>query len=169
MQNNPFLIKSVPKLKIDFFTLNWVFDELFTKNIIRYQLQEADITGVSFKEVTRYKDKMPFTEICQLKIMHTLDGGLDPYNCNVETCEDHQSSEPFKKYNYPLIGGVTIKEDVFPSSVDFVKSREWFGSGSESNRLMLCSKKVYSQANRNKWKGLKFTPIFHEQTNLENT
>lgn len=169
MQNNHFLIKSVPKLKIDFFTLNWIFDELFVKNFVKHQLQEADITGISFKEVIRYKDMVPFIEICQLKIMHILDGGLDPYNCIIETCDDHQSSEPFKKYNYPLLGGVTIKEDVFPTSVDFVKSREWFGSGAEAHRLMLCSKKVYNQANSNKWKGLKFTPVFHEQVHFENT
>jgi hypothetical protein len=168
VQKEPFKIKGTPKQKLDVFCLNWVFDEVFIKENVKITLQEMNISGGIFNPVIHSKLGQPIEELYQLKVDSILEGGLNPYNCTLEECNHHQTKATSIKYNRPLIGGLTFNEDIFPKDKDIVKTDEWFGSGKESHRLILCSKKIFSTAMNERWKGLKLSPIFHEKAFFEN-
>ncbi len=163
IQKSNFLINGMPKLKVDIFCLNWIFDELFVREPVNQVVKESAIRGVTFDIVIHSKTKRTLEGISQLKVDYILKAGLDSYNCNIEKCRDHKTGATEIKYNYPYKGGVTLDKSIFPKEIDIAKTNEWFGSGHEAHRLILCSRKFYDLAIKEKWKGLKFSPVFHNR------
>jgi hypothetical protein len=167
-QNKYFQLKtSMSEVKSDIFGINWVHDALFMKDELKTVYESSGVKGLEYIQVIQNKDKIPFDNFFQIQPSNKLKGGVDAYNLNTELCQNHQSSQTSIKYNYPMIGGITIDEKLFPTDVDLVQMKDWFGSGGDAHQPILCSRKFYELVKENKWKKVGFTPVFHEHVKFE--
>lgn len=62
-----------------------------------------------------------------------------------------------------MIGGYMFDKGIFYEAPDIVESEEYFGSGASAHKLQIVSKRFKEIAEKNKLKGLSFTPIVHEK------
>ena len=183
IQNAPFYLKQVPKQKnSQFWGLHWVFDVVFVRPETKEVLIREGITGISFLNPRLYKKDLVIEEVSQIMIQSSLPPGLMPYNLKDVTCkymneEDVNLSEKWQnpkeatfcsrhKFNFPMRGGLTFNEKIFDNAPDFVQSYEWFGSGASAIRPIIVSKRFKQVIENNKIRGLKFTPIFHEEADI---
>jgi hypothetical protein len=66
------------------------------------------------------------------------------------------------KYHFPKRGGLTFDETIFDANNDIVTTNEYFGSGALAFRLPIFSKRIKTIIEREKLRGISFTPIFHK-------
>lgn len=102
-----------------------------------------------------------------------LPKGFDSYNTKTITCrinnEENNNKNPDSKccgrikFHHPMVGGYLFDKKIFNLDYDIVNSFEYFGSGGNANRLQIVSKQFKLIVDKNKLKGLKFTPIVHER------
>jgi hypothetical protein len=183
IQNAPFYLKQTPKQKnSQFWGLHWVFDVVFIRPVVKNLLLKEGITGISFLNPRYHKKDLPIDEISQFIIQSSLPPGLITYNLKEITCkymneEDVELPEKWRnskeatfcgrhKFNFPMRGGLTFKKEIFDGAVDIVQCNEWFGSGALAMRPIIVSKRFKQFVENNKLRGLKFTPVFHEEADL---
>jgi hypothetical protein len=174
VQNGPFRLKAEPKQSnSQFWGLHWEYEPVFVQKQTKNILENQRIKGIHFSQPVLDKKSIPVSNLYQLNIDTVLTEGFDGYNTNTITCkinneEDLNTNPDLKccgriKFHHPMIGGYLFDKSVFNPALDIVLSNEYFGSGSSANRLVIVSKRFKDCVDKNKLKGLKFTPIVHER------
>ena len=120
-----------------------------------------------------FKGDRPAPKTQPFHIVKILDKGFDNYNTKTITCkfnnEENCNNERENdycgriKYHHPMIGGYCFDKNVFDSDYDIVETYEYFGSGASANRLQVVSRRFKEIVEKNKLKGVVFTPIVHER------
>ena len=138
-----FRIKKAPKWgKRSFFQLNWVGDELFVSNRARQFLEQKNITGISFKEVTNKTGTEIFPDVQQMFIHNLLSKGIVENNASIKksyVCPKCGS----KKYIGSGVGMMQFHKEIFTNAPDVVKTAEIFGDGHYASRMILIRNHVY--------------------------
>lgn len=177
-QNNPFRFKNEPK-NASIFGLNWISDEFFVNKDVKQKFELNNINGIEFLKPVFHKSKKEVDSFFQAYVKHILPPALNTYNCKAILCkylneEDMEIQENWKrqklpnycgrvKYHVPKRGPITIEKEAFSNVPDVVKISEWFGSGGEARQPISVSKKLRNLIIKEKWKGVAFDPIFHEE------
>lgn len=176
-QNAPFRLRSMPRQHSQFWGLHWEHDAIFVRKEARFLLESENVKGISFSRPVLDKNGQAVEDLWQMHIQTELGAGVDKYNLLIETCEyveDKETPEGIKlvhycgrmKYNFPIRGGITINESAFQNMPDIVRSHEWFGSGGTAFQLPIVSKRVKQIIEKNKLRGLAFTPIFNDKREI---
>jgi hypothetical protein len=174
VQNAPYRLKTEPKqLNNQFWGLHWDFDAVFVRHEAKNILERENIKSIRFTNPVLHKKDSPIQDFYQLHIETRLDNGFDSYNTEKITCkfnnEEHCNNDKTQdycnriKYHHPMIGGYCFDKTIFDSKFDIVETNEYFGSGASANRLQIVSKRFKEIVEKNKLKGLVFTPIVHER------
>jgi hypothetical protein len=176
-QNAPFRLKTMPKQPNNqFWGIHWEHGAIFIRFQAKRSLESANIKGISFSKPVLHKKGLEVDEMWQMHIGTELGTGVDSYNLPKETCEyvdDKESNEGMAgklihycgriKYNFPKRGGMTFAESCFHDAPDIVRSNEWFGSGGTAFQLPIVSKRLKQIIEKNKFKGVGFTPILRRR------
>lgn len=173
-QNQPFRLKTEPKQNNNqFWGLHWEFEPVFVRQETKNILENASIKDISFSNPVLNKKGIAINGFYQLHIHKILDKGFDNYNAQTITCkinneencntDDNLKCCGRKKFHHPRVGGYLFDKNVFNSSFDIVQSNEYFGSGASANRIQIVSKRFKELVEKNKLKGLSFTPILHDR------
>lgn len=176
IQHAPFRLKTEPKQPNNqFWGLHWEFDALFLRQAAKNILEKEGIRGMRFSQPVLHKKNIPIEGFYQLHADTILDKGFDHYNAKTITCkpnnEEGNNTDPDPdccgrvKFHHPMIGGYLFDKSVFNPAIDIVQSQEYFGSGRSAMRLQIVSKRFKQLVDRNKLKGLSFTPVVHERLN----
>lgn len=174
IQNAPYRLKTEPKQhNSQFWGLHWDFDAVFVRQKAKNTLEREKIKDIRFTNPVLHKKDSPIQDFYQLLIDKVLDKGFDSYNTKTITCkfsnEENCNKEKEKdycgriKYHHPMIGGYCFDKNIFNSDYDIVETNEYFGSGASANRLQIVSKRFKEIFEKNKLKGVVFTPIVHER------
>ena len=176
-QINEFRLRGEPKQKHSHFLgLNWVFDEIFIRDVVKDVFEKENIKGIHYSNPVLNKSGKPLETIQQIRVETILQPGLVTDNLKSENCvrpseewiayrlktDPTYLDNPFcgqKKYYYPERGFKTFKKEIFINQPDFVKTYEWFGNGGGATRPILISKKVRDIIKQQKWRGAYFEPI----------
>ena len=178
-QKDEFRFRSEPKAKhSQFLGLNWVFDQIFVRQIVKDIFEEENITGINFSRPVIDRTGLPITGLYQLRVESLLSTGLLTDNLKLEICElPKDKSElkflnaiksklvegPFcgqKKYNFPQGDNyIKIKADTFDDKPDFIRLDYYFGSGGSANQPIIISDRVKQIIEREKWRGAFFKQI----------
>lgn len=174
IQNAPFRLKTNPKqYNNQFWGLHWEYSAIFVRQLAKNILERENVKGINFSNPILNKTKIPIDGFYQLHIDTTIDKGFDSYNTKTITCkinneENCHTDLTLKccgriKFHHPMIGGYLFDKNIFNSSFDIVESSEYFGSGGSADKLQIVSRRFKEIVERNKLKGLSFTPIVHER------
>lgn len=159
-QVDSFRMKKAPKWgSRNFMELNWIGDELFLSKKAKLILQEADITGISFRDVKKANGKEMHEGVEQLVISDILEKGLVdkvPSIREITHCPECGTT----KYITSGIGMLAFQKDIFVNVNDIVKSFELFGARLYATRVILVNHKVYDLLVKNNLdRNLVFEPI----------
>lgn len=174
VQNAPYRLRTEPKQPNNqFWGLHWAFDAIFVRQETKNILEREKIKGIRFSNPVLHKKNVPIENFYQLHIDTILSKGFDSYNTKTITCKINNEENLNKdttllycgriKFHHPMIGGYLFNKNIFDKGLDIVESNEYFGSGRSANRLQIVSKKFKDIVEKNKLKGLSFTPIMHER------
>lgn len=174
IQNAPYRLKTEPKQRnSQFWGLHWDYDAVFVRQETKNILEREKIKDIRFTNPVLHKKDSPIQDFYQLHIDKVLDKGFDSYNTKTVTCkfnnEENCNKEKEKdyceriKYHHPKIGGYCFDKMIFDSDFDIVETNEYFGSGANANKLRIVSKRFKEIVEKNKLKGLDFTPLVHER------
>lgn len=174
VQNAPFRLKFEPKqYNNQFWGLHWEFEPLFLRQEAKNLLEKAQMQGIRFTRPVLHKKNAVIEGFYQLHIDTILNEGFDNYNTKPISCKSHneEGGNPDKagrycgriKFHHPLVGGYLFNKKIFNTDFDVVNSFEYFGSGGNANRLQIVSKRFKQIVDKNKLKGLQFTPVVHER------
>jgi len=172
-QKDEFRFRSEPKAKhSQFIGLNWVFDQIFVRQIVKDIFQQEKITGLDFSQPVINKTGLPVEGIYQLRVDNLISSGLLIENLKTETCEFPKNKSTLKflkannsklvegpfceqtKYNFPQGDNyLKIKTAAFEGKPDFVRLDYYFGSGGDANRPILVSERIKQLIEREKWRG----------------
>lgn len=172
----PFRLRSEPKAhNSDFVQLNGVFGELFVRQKARLALEDAGITGISWLAPVIHKSGAPSVDVRQMVIDRVLSPGLRTDALTSETCDPSHwqlppgplypprlQTLPFCgriKYHRMQRGPLQFDAAVLSGAPDLVRTSEWFGSGGEADRTIVCSKRFRDVVLDNKFRGLDFEPV----------
>ncbi len=148
-QIDSFYIKKAPKWgKRNFFELNWVGDELFVSNRARQNLEEENITGISFKDVKNKTGTEIFPDVHQIFIHNLLCKGMIEDNICIKKsyiCPKCQT----KKFIPSGVGMMQFRREIFKNAPDIVKTAEIFGDGHYAARHILIRNRVYRTLTEN--------------------
>jgi hypothetical protein len=172
VQINPFRFRKEPKAKnSQFLGLNWIFDQIFVREIVKNKFEEIGLTGLRFSKPIIHKSEKELESIYQLNVDTILPKALIGNNLSTETCEMPKDKKMLKflranksrlvegpfcnkiKYNFPQGQIMKFESEAFVGSPDFIRTYEWFGSGGSANRPILISEKVKDIISDNKWRG----------------
>jgi len=174
VQNAPFRLKTEPKqYNHQFWGLHWEFEPIFVRLETKIILEKEQIKGISFSQPVLHKKNVAIDNLYQLHVETILPKAFDSYNTKAITCkinneENCNTDADLKccsrvKFHHPMIGGYLFDNSIFNPEFDIVHSFEYFGSGGSANRLQVVSKRFKQIIDKNKLKGLSFTPIVHER------
>jgi hypothetical protein len=174
IQNAPFRLKTAPRQPNNqFWGLHWEYSAVFVRQEAKNILERENVKGIRFTSPVLNKKNIPIDGFYQLHIDTTIDKGFDSYNTKTITCkinnEENCNTDLNSKYcgrikfHHSMIGGYLFDKAIFNSSFDIVESNEYFGSGGSANKLQIVSKRFKEIVERNKLKGLSFTPIVHDR------
>lgn len=178
-QKSEFLFRSEPKAKhSQFIGLNWVFDQIFVKQVVKDIFEMEKITGIEFSQPLINKTGLPVNEIYQLRIQSLLSEGLMVDNLQTETCELPKDKRELKfltalgsklvngpfcgqtKFNFPQGDNCfNVEAEVLYNKTDFIRLNYYFGSGGSANRPIIVSERVKQLIKREKWRGAFFQQI----------
>ena len=178
-QINEFRFRGEPKPKKSQITgLNWVFDQIFVREIVKSTFETKELTGVEFSSPVYNKNGESIPKFYQLRINTILPASLLNTDLGTEVCEYPKDKKMVKflkkngsrlvegpfcgrlKYNWPQRQQIlTFKKDAFYRQLDFVRIYEWFGSGASANRLILVSESVKETIENNMFKGAFFKKV----------
>lgn len=152
--------------------LNWIFDHVFVRQIVKDMFEQEKITGVHFSQPVIHKTGLPMEGIYQLRIDNLISTGLSTVNLKTETCElpkdkstltflkannSKLAEGPFcgqTKYNFPQGDNhIKMKSSVFEERPDFVRLDYYFGSGGSANRPILVSERIKQLIDSENWRG----------------
>ena len=178
VQNASFRLKTVPKQPNNqFWGLHWAFDAIFIRQSTKDILVREGIRGIRFSNPVNHKTNVPIEGFYQLHIDTILNNGFNSYNTKTITCkinnEENLNNDRSLhycgqiKFHHPFIGGYLFDKGIFDPDFDIVESKEYFGSGASAHKLQIVSKKFKDIVNKNKLKGLSFTPVMHERFTLK--
>ena len=177
---NEFRFQSDPKSKhSQFLGLNWIFDEIFVRDIVKCTFEEERVSGIRFTHPILHKTDHPIETLYHMHVDTILPPSLQPNGLKKEICEMPKDPSkvrfleamgsklvngPFcgsEKYNFPRGENevITMSGSAFSSTPDIVRMNEWFGSGGTASRPILLSERVKEIVDRMKWRGLTFRPI----------
>jgi len=150
-QKAPFQLGARPKLgKRHFFSLNWVFDELFVlKDVGSKILKEFDI---NLTPAIDAKSGRELDSVAQIEIPK-IDLSLDVSGFKAETCArcGRQKYEPISKGYIPPLEGKT--------SLHLFKPEPYFGSGANAHRPIIMSAALHKKISEEGLKGLDFAVL----------
>lgn len=87
-QKDEFRFRSEPKAKhSQFLGLNWVFDQIFVRQIVKDIFEEENITGINFSRPVIDRTGLPITGLYQLRVESLVSTGLLTDNLKLEICE----------------------------------------------------------------------------------
>ncbi len=172
-QKDEFRFRSEPKAKhSQFMGLNWVFDQIFVRQIVKDIFEQEKISGLNFSHPIINKTGLPVEGIYQLRVGNLISSGLSTENLKTETCELPKDKSTLKflkannsklaegpfcgqtKYNFPQGDNfLKIKSPVFEGQPDFVRLDYYFGSGGSANRPILVSERIKQLIEKEKWRG----------------
>jgi hypothetical protein len=173
-QNAAFRLKTKPKQQNNqFWGLHWEYFALFVREETKNILEKENIKGIRFSTPVLNKKNNTIEGFYQLHIDTILNNGFDCYNTKTITCKHNNEENDNTDYNiaccgrikfhHPMIGGYLFDKSVFNPEFDIVQSNEYFGSGASANRIQIVSKRFKELVEKNKLKGLSFTPIVHDR------
>lgn len=162
-QKDAFRMAKAPKWgRRHFYAPFWVEDELFISETAKMALENAKITGISFREVKNKKGSEYLPDTWQLYIEHKANPGLIPdegYIQTVNICSLCGSV----KYGATRENGSMqrFKKKAFDYAPDVVKTYEVFGGmHMVAIHEIIVSQKFYQTvADKNLDKSLRFYPI----------
>jgi hypothetical protein len=174
VQNAPFRLTTEPKqYNNQFWGLHWEFEPIFVRQETKIILEKEQIKGISFSHPVLHKKNIKIDNFYQLHVETILPKAFDNYNTKAITCkidneENCNTDTGLKccgrvKFHHPMIGGYLFDNSILNPEFDIVQSFEHFGSGGSANRLQVVSKRFKQIVDKNKLKGLSFTPIIHER------
>lgn len=178
-QKNEFRFRSEPKApQNQFLGLNWVFDQIFVRQIVKDVFEQEGITGLEYSQPVIHKTGLPLVGLYQLRANNLLSNGLITDNLKSEICElpadenmlkflkankSKLAEGPFcgqTKFNFPQGDNfIKLKFEALTGKTDFVRLDYYFGSGGNSNRPIIISDKVKQIIDREKWRGAFLRPI----------
>ncbi len=178
-QINEFRFRNEPKAKhSQFIGLNWVFDQIFVRQIVKDTFELEKVSGITFSQPVIHKTGQPIDGLYQLHIDNYIFDGLFTENLEVEICEMPKDERSIKfltaiksrlvegpfcgqiKYNFPRDGNyIKIKKEFLIDQTDFVRLNYSFGSGASTNQPILVSDRVKQIIDREKWRGVFLTEI----------
>lgn len=173
-QNAPFRLRTEPKqYNNQFWGLHWEYFAIFIRQEAKNILEKENIRGMRFSKPVLNKKNIEIDGFYQLHIDTILNKGFDSYNTKIITCkinnEENCNTDINSKccgsikFHYPMIGGYLFDKKTFNHDFDIVQSNEYFGSGGSADRLQIVSKRFKKIIEKNKLKGLSFTPIVHDR------
>jgi hypothetical protein len=174
IQNAPFRLKTEPKQHNNqFWGLHWEYSPVFVRQETKNILEKEKIKGIRFSKPILNKKNIEIDNFYQIHIDTILKEGFDSYNTKTITCkinnEENCNTDLNSKccgrikFHHPMIGGYLFDKIIFKPDFDIVQSNEYFGSGGSANKLNIVSKRFKELVEKNKLKGLSFTPILHDR------
>ena len=159
-QVSEFRLKGEPKWgKKNFFTLNWIYDQLFINDRVYNQLLNSDLTGFKFLDVRSFKSDNVLSGIKQLQVIDKVRFGLiEDRICfkKIYVCTTCNTKKYIMEGNSQLI----FNKEVFDVDVDIVRGSETFGEGLIATHHTYISKKFYNFIKINGWdRELEIKPI----------
>ena len=172
-QKDEFRFRSEPKAQhSQFLGLNWIFDQVFVRQIVKDVFEQERITGLEFSQPVINKTGLPLSRMYQLRVDNLLSNGLLTDNLKFEVCELPKDKSMLKflkanssklaegpfcgqtKYNFPQGDNcIKLKADALDNKTDFVRLDYYFGSGGSANRPIIISDRVKQIIDREKWRG----------------
>lgn len=172
-QNDEFRFRSEPKAKYSHFLgLNWVFDQIFVRQVVKDIFEKEQVTGIEFSQPVINKTGLPVNEVYQLRVDNLLTEGLFTDNLDTEICKLPNDESTLKflkannsklatgpfcgrtKFNFPQGDNrLKIRADAFNDKTDFIRLNYYFGSGGSSNMPIIISERVKQIIGRQKWRG----------------
>lgn len=178
VQKKEFRFKSEPKAThSQFLGLNWVFDQIFIRTPIIDIFHKEGITGISLSPPVLHKTSQPLDTIRQLHVNTVLDGAIITNELKNEICEYPKDKGQIKflssmgssllkgpfcgqvKFNYPIGKQFYFKTNSFGNSPDFIRIKEWFGSGGSASQPIFVSNRVNEIIKRHNWRGAFLSPV----------
>lgn len=160
VQKDSFRLSKAPKWGTrHFFSLNWVFDELFVDDTARSILESSGLTGFRFLPVKNKRGTEEFPGVHQLFIEAltqpgVVTGGRDIDN--VYTCEACARV----KHHPTGIGMHRFRREALDGMPDICRTHETWGWGSGADRHILISQRMYRLIVDNRLaRSLEFEPI----------
>jgi hypothetical protein len=173
VQQDEFQFKSEPKAKHSHFLgLNWVFDEVFVRERVKDVFENNNIQGLDFSRPLLYKLGIPVPDLFQCRVNNTVSKGLVTEHLKQEVCEltkDEKQLQFLKAIQSKLVEGpfcgkvkynlpqgdiaLVIQKEFLPTHLDFVRLDYPFGSGGNTQRLILVSERVKVLIEQEKWRG----------------
>ena len=148
------LKKEVYKRKFDFGTLNWT-STLFCSDVVRADLEREEVSGLKFLELASHKGEET-NIINQIQISNTFPLNAQIKNTNDGViCPNCQN----KKYIPHTKGILHFFRDSTEQLADFMKTKEWFGSGRSAFHEIIVSNRVGRLIIQNNWQGVRLKPI----------
>ena len=143
-QIDAFRIKRVPSWgRRHFFSLYWIEDEFFVSDLAKNAMQDAGITGITFRDVKNASGKQIYTGIQQLSIPTVLEEGLvesDTFIRSIRVCPECGT----KKYLLNGSNKMIFRKEIFEKAPDVVKTAEFFGGMPKAaGRRILISQRTY--------------------------
>lgn len=132
-QKEPFRLKKAPNWNGHkrMFSLNWVYDELFTKKDFYEKVFKP--IGIKIENVLLYKKETIIGDTAQLIIPET-EAVLNLEDYPFDICKDCNS----KRYDLINKGFFpSFKEDI--EDMPIFKSKEWFGTGANARKYIFVS------------------------------
>lgn len=145
-----FRLKTPPQWgRKSIFQLNWVFDEYFVKPDVWDSIFRP--LGIECRSVVLNKTGAVIDSVVQLEIADVigLNMGDHPY---VECSTCHR-----KKFDPRVVGFFPPPQEGTNSKL--FKSTQYFGSGANAYRQVLCSNVLYKEVNDSKVAGVEFQPM----------
>jgi hypothetical protein len=152
--------------------LNWVFDQIFVRQIVKDIFEQEGVTGLEFSQPVFNKTGLPLGGLYQLRVDSLLTNGLLTDNLKQEVCELPRDKSMLKflkansnklaegpfcgqtKYNFPQGNNcIKLKADALDNKTDFFRLNYYFGSGGSANRPIVISDRVQQIIEREKWRG----------------
>jgi hypothetical protein len=172
-QKDEFQFRSEPKAKhSQFIGLNWVFDQIFVRQIVKDIFEQEKITGLNFSQPVINKTGLSVEGIYQLRVDNLISSGLSTENLKTESCELPKDKGTLKflkannsklaegpfcgqtKYNFPQgDNNLKINSPAFEGQPDVVRLGYYFGSGGSANRPILVSERIKELIERERWRG----------------
>lgn len=150
-----FCLRNEPKWKNkQFLQLYWIYDELFINPDAYNILINNNVTGISNYFTLNHRTGKNLDTIIQLKIENILQNGYLTNDSN-KICKKCKR----EKFTIPSDSQIQFKKEIFENQYDFIKSNEFFGDGTQANRLIFISNKVVKLIYQQKWKNLVLEPI----------
>ena len=133
IQKEPFKLKANPNWgsKKKMFSLNWIFDELFVKNIFYEDLFNK--YGIAKEKVLLFNEESVINDTVQLIIPITeISLNLEEYYYEICKICSRKRYDLITKGFFPGFNG-----DV--NNLHLLKSKEWFGTGSNARKYIFIS------------------------------